>query len=277
MAITNMIPSIWSARLLMKLEKNLVYGQAGVINRNYEGEIREAGDRVFVHSFNDLTIGTYTKNSTTVTYEQLTDSRVQLLIDQSKFFAFKVDDIDRAQMKPDLVDAATDRAGYQLAQVADAHIASHYTAIPAGNQVAVSTPTAANIYQKFVQLARKMDDALIPEAGRFAVIPPFVKELLLQNDQFLAAQPSAVLNGQIGRIAGINLLVSPNVPVTGTPVDDYHIVAGISQAWSYAEQINNVEGIRLEGAFADGVRGLHLYGCDVLQPELLFDLVLSVA
>src|SRR3712207_2662281 len=114
MAITNMIPSIWSARLLQKLEKNLVYGQAGVINRQFEGEISEAGDRVYVHTFNDLTIGTYTKNSTTVSYEVLTDSRAQLLIDQSKYFAFKVDDVDAAQMKPDLVDAATDRAGYQL-------------------------------------------------------------------------------------------------------------------------------------------------------------------
>jgi hypothetical protein len=73
------------------------------------------------------------------------------------------------------------------------------------------------------------------------------------------------------------LLVSNNVPATGTPTDDYHITAGVEQAIGYAEQIVNVEGLRLEGSFADGVRGLHLYGAKVLQPEMLYDLQLSVA
>ena len=85
-----MLPQIWSARILAKLEKNLVFAQPGVCNRDYEGGIRADGDRVHIHSFNDLTIGTYTKNSTTITYENLTDTRVTLLIDQSKYFAFKV-------------------------------------------------------------------------------------------------------------------------------------------------------------------------------------------
>ena len=58
MAITNMLPQIWSARILAKLEKNLVFAQPGVVNRDYEGDIRRDGDRVHIHSFNDLTIGT---------------------------------------------------------------------------------------------------------------------------------------------------------------------------------------------------------------------------
>src|SRR5215216_124755 len=116
MAITNMLPSIWSARILAKLEKALVYAQPATVRRDFEGEIRADGDRVHFHSFNDLTIGTYTKDSTTISYENLTDSRVTLLIDQSKYFAFRVDDINAAQMRPKIIDAAADRAAYQLAQ-----------------------------------------------------------------------------------------------------------------------------------------------------------------
>ncbi|HET6661871.1 MAG TPA: hypothetical protein VFH16_18325 [Rubrobacter sp.] len=116
MAITNMLPSIWSARILAKLEKNLVFAQPGVVNRDYEGDIRRDGDRVHIHSFNDLTVSSYTKNSTTISYEQLTDTRVTLLVDQAKYFAFKVDDIDTAQMRPEIIDAAADRASYQLAE-----------------------------------------------------------------------------------------------------------------------------------------------------------------
>jgi N4-gp56 family major capsid protein len=281
MAITQMLPQIWSARLLAKLEKALVYAQPGVVRRDFEGEIRADGDRVHFHSFADLTIGTYTKDSTTLTYENLTDSRVTLLIDQSKYFAFRVDDINAAQMRPKIIDAAADRASYQLAQVADAYVASLYTGASASNPdniIEVTQATAANVYSKFVGLAQRMDENNLPAEGRYAIIPPWIKALLLQDNTFVTqANPSSVLNGSIGMVAGINLLVSNNVPVTGTPTDDYHITAGVENAIGYAEQIVNVEGLRLEGSFADGVRGLHLYGAKVLQPEMLYDLQLSVA
>jgi N4-gp56 family major capsid protein len=280
MPITNMIPQVWSARILGKLEKRLVYAQPAVVRRDFEGEIRADGDRVHFHSFNDLTIGTYVKDSTVLAYENLTDSRVTLIIDQSKFFAFRVDDVNAAQMRPKIIDAAADRASYQLAQVADAYVASLYTGASASNPdniIEVTTPSAANIYGKFVALAQRMDENNLPSEGRYAVIPPWILGLLRQDNTFVTqAQPSVVLNGQVGQVAGLNLLVSNNVPVTGAPLDDYHIMGGVAQAIGYAEQIVNLEGLRLEGSFADGVRGLHLYGAKVLAPDMLYDMVLSV-
>jgi N4-gp56 family major capsid protein len=276
MAITNMLPSIWSARILAKLEKNLVFAQPGVVNRDYEGDIRADGDRVHIHSFNDLTIGTYTKNSTTITYEQLTDTRVTLLIDQAKYFAFKVDDIDTAQMRPELIDAASDRAAYQLAEDADSYVASLYSGASTSapdNTIETSQFTSTNVYQKFVDLSVLMDQVNLPAEGRYVVVPPWVKGLLLQNSTFVtAAQPSAVLNGSIGQIAGLNILVSNNVKTTGTSPVVSHMMAGHPSALAYAEQIVNVEGLRLEGSFADAVRGLHLYGAKVLDSARLFDL-----
>jgi N4-gp56 family major capsid protein len=276
LAITNMLPSIWSARILAKLEKNLVFAQPGVVNRDYEGDIRADGDRVHIHSFNDLTIGTYTKNSTTITYEQLTDTRVTLLIDQAKYFAFKVDDIDTAQMRPELIDAASDRAAYQLAEDADSYVASLYggasTSAP-DNTIETSQFTSTNVYQKLVDLSVLMDQVNLPAGGRFIVVPPWVKGLLLQNSSFVtAAKPDAVLNGEIGQIAGIRILVSNNVKTTGTTPVVSHMMAGHPSALAYAEQIVNLEGLRLEGSFADAVRGLHLYGGKVLDGARLFDL-----
>jgi P22 coat protein - gene protein 5 len=276
MAITNMLPQIWSARILAKLEKNLVFAQPGVVNRDYEGDIRADGDRVHIHSFNDLTVSTYTKNSTTISYEQLTDSRVTLLIDQSKYFAFSIDDIDAAQMRPKLIDAASDRAAYQLAEVADSYVAGLYSGSSTSspdNTIETSQFTATNVYQKFVDLAVLMDQVNLPAEGRYVVVPPWVKGLLLQNSTFVtAAQPSAVLNGSIGQIAGLNILVSNNVKTTGSAPVVSHMMAGHPSALAYAEQIVNVEGLRLEGSFADAVRGLHLYGGKVLDGARLFDL-----
>jgi hypothetical protein len=97
--------------------------------------------------------------------------------------------------------------------------------------------------------------------------------LLLQNSSFVtAAKPDAVLNGEIGRIAGIRILVSNNVKTTGSSPVVSHMMAGHASALAYAEQIVNVEGLRLEGSFADAVRGLHLYGAKVLDGAGLFDL-----
>jgi N4-gp56 family major capsid protein len=275
MAITNMLPQIWSARILAKLEKNLVFAQPGVCNRDYEGDIRADGDRVHIHSFNDLTVSSYTKNSTTISYENLTDSRVTLLIDQSKYFAFSIDDIDAAQMRPELIDAASDRAAYQLAEVADSYVASLYSGASTSspdNTIETSQFTSTNVYQKFVDLSVLMDQVNLPQDQRFAVVPPWVKGLLLQNSSFLAAKSEAVLNGEVGQIAGIRLLVSNNVKTTGTSPVVSHMMAGHPSGLAYAEQIVNVEGLRLEGSFADAVRGLHLYGAKVLDGARLFDL-----
>jgi N4-gp56 family major capsid protein len=276
MAISNMLPQIWSARILAKLEKNLVFAQPGVVNRDYEGDIRADGDRVHIHSFNDLTVSSYTKNSTTISYENLTDSRVTLLIDQSKYFAFSIDDIDAAQMRPELIDAASDRATYQLAEVADSYVAGLYSGASTSspdNTIETSQFTATNVYQKLVDLSVLMDQVNLPAGGRFIVAPPWVKGLLLQNSSFVtAAKPDAVLNGEIGQIAGIRILVSNNVKTTGTSPVVSHMMAGHASALAYAEQIVNVEGLRLEGSFADAVRGLHLYGAKVLDGAMLFDL-----
>jgi hypothetical protein len=271
-----MLPQIWSARILAKLEKNLVFAQPGVVNRDYEGDIRADGDRVHIHSFNDLTVSSYTKNSTTISYENLTDTRVTLLIDQSKYFAFKVDDIDTAQMRPEIIDAAADRAAYQLAEDADSYIAGLYSGASTSNPdntIETSQFTWTNVYQKFVDLAVLMDQVNLPAGGRYVVVPPWIKGLLLQNSTFVtASKPDAVLNGQIGQIAGLNILVSNNVKTTGTSPVVSHMMAGHPSALAYAEQIVNVEGLRLEGSFADAIRGLHLYGAKVLDGARLFDL-----
>jgi hypothetical protein len=271
-----MLPSIWSARILAKLETNLVFAQPGVASRDYEGDIRADGDRVHIHSFNDLTVSSYTKNSTTISYENLTDTRVTLLIDQSKYFAFKVDDVDTAQMWPEIIDAASDRAAYQLAEDADSYIAGLYSGASTSNPdntIETSQFTASNVYDKFVDLGVLMDQVNLPSEGRYVVVPPWVRGLLQKNSTFVtAAQPSVVLNGSIGQIAGLNILVSNNVKTTGTSPVVSHMMAGHPSALAYAEQIVNVEGLRLEGSFADAVRGLHLYGAKVLDGARLFDL-----
>lgn len=276
MALNQFIPSVWSASLLRGLEKSLVFAQPGTVNTDYSGEIAAAGDRVHFHGFTDPTIIDYVKNTTVLSYEVLNDLRATLVVDSQKAFAVKVDDIDHAQQHPKIKDSIMDRAAYLLADTVDANVASRYTEALAGNVIATTQATAANVYSKFVGLAQRMDEANVPAEGRYAIIPPWVKALLLQDNTFAtSAKPDAILNAELGQIAGMRLLVSNRVVTTGTAPVVSHIMAGVADAIGFAQQINEMEALRLESAFADGLRGLLTYGSKTLRPELLFVLRLN--
>ncbi len=135
------IPEIWASVPLGVLEKSLVYAQAGVVNRDYEGEIRAGGDTVHIRSISDPTVSSYTKNST-VTYETLTDADRQLRIDQQKIFSFSVDDIDEAQASGALEQALT-QAAYKLRDTADQYVAGLYTGAASANQIGTVSVTTA--------------------------------------------------------------------------------------------------------------------------------------
>ena len=276
MAVTNFIPQIWSARLLENLRNTLVYGQASVINRDYEGEIREAGDTVKINAIGPITVVDYDKYTDLPAPQQLTGSQVILQITQAKAFHFEIDDIDRAQTKPDLMDAAMREAAYALADAADQYIASLYTDADPANflgddttPVAIATPEEA--YDALVELNVKLNQRNIPRTGRFVIVPPWFTGMLLRDNRFVGTGTSQaedrLANGQVGRAAGFTILESNNVPVVDG--DKFKIIAGHSMAWSYAEQINKVEAYRPERRFGDAVKGLHLYGAKVIRPEAL--------
>ena len=277
MSLNRFIPSVWAARLMAQLEKSLVYGQPQVVNRDYEGEIREYGDRVYVHGIGEIAVADYTRDVTNINYQLLDDSRKELVIERSKYFAFKVDDADQAQQKPKVIDAASQKATRTLGDVADQYLASFY--VDAGHVMddgagASIQLTADNIYQTVVDASVILDEANVPSQGRYMIVPPWVAGLMLVDDRFLlSASPESILNGQIAQAAGFAILKSNNVPTTGTAPTVSHITCGHPFALSYAEQIAKVEGIRLQDSFADGIRGLHLYGAEVLEPDALLHLM----
>ena len=94
MSFVNFIPQIWSKVILAALQKKLVYGSPLVVNNDYEGEISGPGNTVHITQFSDPTVSDY-KPGGTITYEQLSDAGLTLLIDQAKTFSFAIDDVDR--------------------------------------------------------------------------------------------------------------------------------------------------------------------------------------
>lgn len=280
MAIIRFRPEIWAAELLVALRKNLVYAQPAVVNRDYEGDIRQSGDTVRITSISDPTISTYTPNGT-INVEELTDAQRTLVINQAKYFAFKVDDVDARQAKGDVMPEAVSRAAYKLADVVDQFIAAFYTDVQVANRVnggtAVPVTTGDIAYAQILKLRTKLNEANVQSQGRWVVIPPWYEELLLNNDKFVRVDASGtsegLRNGMVGRVVGFDIYTSNNVVnVTG---DDWAVLAGVNTAISYAEQINSVEAYRPENSFSDAVKGLHLWGSKVIRPDSLAYLLAS--
>src|SRR5690349_18975856 len=94
--LANFIPEVWSAQILEHLRATLVYGSGGIVNRDYEGDIANAGDTVHITQFGDPTVRTYTAESD-ITVDSITDDTRALVVDQAKYFAFDVDDVIRRQ------------------------------------------------------------------------------------------------------------------------------------------------------------------------------------
>jgi P22 coat protein - gene protein 5. len=266
--------------LLVALEKALVYGQTNVCNRDYEGEIAEAGSTVKIGSIGDVTIGDYERNVDISDPEILTDTEQSLLVDQAKFFNFYVDSVDRAQQNVNVMDEAMRRSAWALREKADSHLAEIMTAsVTAPNTIgtlaAPEVPTKANAYEYLVDLGTRLNEANAPIAGRFVIVPAWFHGMLLKDDRFVkvgSRRSDAILaNGEVGDAAGFTILKSNNVPNTAGA--NYKIVAGHSAATTYAEQIIDLHTYKPEKRFGDAVKGLHVYGAKVVQPSALAMLI----
>jgi len=270
------IPTVWAARLIVALQNALVYGQANVCNRDYEGEIREAGNTVKIASIGAVNIDDYTRNEDITDAQVLTDAEQTLLIDNAKYFNFYVDSVDRAQSNVNIMDEAMRRSAWALRDHADKFLAATMAAgVNAGNKIGSDgdpvVPTKDDAYEYLVDLGVALDEGNTPIEGRFVIVPAWFHGLLLKDDRFVRAgtlhSESRLANGEVGEAAGFRILKSNNVPNTSGA--KYKIIAGHSVATSFAEQVLDLQTYKPEKRFGDAVKGLHVYGARVVNDTAL--------
>lgn len=266
MAFTNFIPEVWSARLLEHLDNVHVY--SALLNRDYEGDIRAYGDTVHINQIGDIAINDYTGEDLAAP-EELDSTMMELKIDQAKYFNFQVKDIDNAQSNPKVVDAAMQRASYNINDVIDNYLADLLLAgVKSGSTITAQTLTSANAYDYLVDLGVLLNEHNVPMLGRWVVIPPWFHGLLLKDERFVGngtGYNQAILQGGwVGDAAGFRIHLSNNVPESA---GSYSVIAGTNAAGSFAEQLVELEAYRLEKNFSDGLKGLHVYGAKVTQPD----------
>lgn len=266
MAIKNFIPTVWSENLYQELDKK--YIAVANCNREYEGEIRERGNTVRICGINDVTVSEYTKNANMSAPAALSDTVRDLVIDQAKYFNFQIDDIDRAQSSPKLMEAAMKNAANALANDADSYVFSLHS--QAGKTLTSEAVTTENIIDILIDARTALFEGNVSDPGDIVIeVSPEIAGLILKAKVHLSTDNTDSLEaGCIGSIGGCKIFVSNNiVKVEGESGYTHKCFARTKRAIAFAEQLSEIDAYRPELRFADAVKGLHLYGAKVVYPK----------
>lgn len=269
MAVNSFIPEVWTAKLLQSLKAKCV-SEAGV-NHDYEGEVMGAGS-VKINTIGKVTLRDYT--GAEIVYDDMSTTDQTLNIDREKVWALQLDDVDSAQVKNsgELMLKAIDEASNEV--VADRDKAN-FKAMSDGAGVVigddttpVSVTTPAEAKALVLKMKTKADKANVPTEGRVLFAGPELENQLLADTTINLATPTAndsLRAGYIGKLYGIELYSSNNMPVTAS--DNAVAILTHKKFTTEAVQLNKTEALRSEKSFKDLVRGLCVSGRKVIMPE----------
>jgi hypothetical protein len=302
------IPTLWSAKMNAKFYAASVF--ADICNRDWEGDVKNLGDKVVINNIPTITISDYQVGNN-LTYQTPVANALELVIDRAKVYAFSVSDVLDYQSKPDLMNTFSQDAAEQMRIVIDSTcIYRNFSQGAAANRGATAgvrsasfnlgtdaapvALTGANVLQKILELASVLDEQNVPDSGRWLVIDPLTRTLLMQSNlaqaQFMGDDKSMVRNGLIGTIDRFKVYVSNLLPTgaagtaipwvsgdgsensvttTGTVAKRRAIIAGHPTAIAFASQMTKTEQLRNPNDFGDMVRGLQVFGHKVVKPESL--------
>ncbi len=274
MALTNFIPTIWSEALYQELDNK--YIAVKNCNREYEGDIKSKGNTVKISGVGDISVFDYTRNTDMSAPETLSDTARTLTIDQAKAFNFQIDDVDRAQAVPRLMQAAMKKAASALANTADNYVFGLVNSCEEANVLDMGNATAENIIDSILSVRTKLYRSNIYDSDDVIFeVSPEIGELIMKAKINLSTGNRDVLeNGCIGSVSGVKIYVSNNVVRDGNV---HKCVARSKRSVAFAEQLSEIEAYRPEKRFADAVKGLHLYGAKIVFPEEYFVMNYSLA
>jgi hypothetical protein len=260
MAITNFIPTIWSAALLEPFRSAQYLVPA--VNHQYEGEL-ESGNTVKVTAITSPSIQNYA-TSRTLTIDALSDTTQSLVINKEDAISFKVDDVDRVQSSGSFEPVTRD-AAKALAENAELNLLTDLKTNGTSAGTAAIT-TAALAYAAVVAIRTNMVKAKVPNSDRIlAVSPEFAALLFAESSKLTTAEIAGdgeLRNGVLGKLLGFTVVEHPLL----THTSNRPCAVGLhGPSVAYVGQIQKVEAGRMELAFADYVRALNVYGTKVLR------------
>ena len=230
------IPELWSNEVVAAYKKNLVLANL-VTTMNHNGK---KGDTIHIPT---PTRGSATAKSTRqqVTLIAATDSEISISIDNHYEYSRLIEDLLDKQALTSMRQFYTDDAGYALATQVDSDLWTQAYALQGGDGAAAyhgdtavigsDGTTLFSASQAGVAIAdaglrkviQTLDDADVPMADRFLVVPPVEKKTLTGVARFTEQAyvgeiggGNTIRNGLIGDLYGVPVYVSTNSPTNNS-------------------------------------------------------------
>lgn len=272
MSIKNFQQTIWSKKFNQALET--ITSLRKHCDFKFDPETKNAKE-VKILNVVRPTIKTYVPG-TTIDREGATDGSMILKIDQFKYFNFEVDDVDKAQSVPGLMDELTREASRGLTEEGDKYVASlvkagvEATDSPLAQSDSVVTLTKANAvrtvedgFAKLYEQNCKTTDTFYLEVAPkpFTVYREALTELSTNN-------PEILKKGAVGKINNAYVCIENLLPKS--EAGDIYNILRTSKAIAFSEQINKVEAYRPQDAFSDALKGLYTFGALITRPEEIY-------
>ena len=256
MAVTNFIQTIWSKKIQDKLE--LECKLVDNCLRDYEGDCKYA-QSVKILGVGEPTIGAY-DSSVDINIEDMKDEGQLLTIDQANYFAFYVDDVDKAQSVPGLPEEYQRKAVHGLAVARDTYVANLIKGATNSTEATNLTMEAVkDAIDKGIVALRERNFA---EDGVIEISPAVYNVFKNCLITLSTNNPELIKKGVVGVYDGFNVIMSNNMAKDGSVV--YCAIRG-KKAIAFAGQINEVEALRSEKRFKDIIRGLDTFGAKVID------------
>jgi hypothetical protein len=292
LAATGFIPEIWSGKLVEKFYASTVL--AAISNTDYEGEIKNQGDKVKIRTKPTITISDYRADGS-LALQRPSGNVVELNIDNGKYFNTILDDVMDVQSDLNLLSMWSDDAAEQMKITIDTAVLAGILGqansfnrgttagkisgnINLGVTTSPLSTTAApaagkvDILSVILRLGQCLDEQNIPETGRWVVLPTWAATLIKQSElrqAYLSGDGVSILrNGRLGMVDRFTLYTSNLLPTGvagGLAAGETSIYAGHAHGLTFASQVSKVETLRSEQTFGTVLRGLQVYGYKVID------------
>jgi hypothetical protein len=292
LAATGFIPEIWSGKLVEKFYASTVL--AAISNTDYEGEIKNQGDKVKIRTKPTITISDYRADGS-LALQRPSGNVVELNIDNGKYFNTILDDVMDVQSDLNLLSMWSDDAAEQMKITIDTAVLAGILGqansfnrgttagkisgnINLGVTTSPLSTTAApaagkvDILSVILRLGQCLDEQNIPETGRWVVLPTWAATLIKQSElrqAYLSGDGVSILrNGRLGMVDRFTLYTSNLLPTGvagGLAAGETAIYAGHAHGLTFASQVSKVETLRSEQTFGTVLRGLQVYGYKVID------------
>jgi hypothetical protein len=303
------IPTLWSGKLLAKFYQNTMLSE--IANTDYEGELKNQGDTIRIRLAPTISISDYTAGMN-LNYEVPTPIYQDMQVNKGKYFGVQVNDVLAYQSDMNLMNMFTEDAAKQLKiQIENEVFFNSFVtegpdaankgatagAISAAYNLGTDTTpvdqaTPENVLKAILRMSTVLDEQNVPEDGRWLVLSPYDRHLLMQSNlaqaYFTGDSSSTIRTGKIGMIDRFTVYVSNLLPrgaagkalvaglsdtATGAAVASAKarrvMMAGTKAAVSFAMTVNKTEPLRNQTDFGDIVRGLAVYGRKTVKPQAL--------